>query len=564
MSFKIRQRISAVIISISLLVGNLGFVSQLFTRSVSAGAVSASQTTSLTPTARDLTLSDTDQLGDWVGKTIGEIHDAGRSTIDFSSSYNWGQGGVGANIWDAMTTWDDSSGMFCSAVTSITNLTVNIPVTSHSTDVLDDRLKTFVKDPSNPYVPVDGNFDHVETTADYNPFGPMAVNLLVIHSTAYDPGNAAPFVATYDIDITGMSRSDILALTLFVGRSNDGSVSVDDLITGPMTMDVTYDATPCGYSVGNRVFNDADNDGVRDTGETGIDGVTVELLDNLNAVELSTTTAGGGYYCFSGRTAGTYSVRITAPSGYVSSTDVGTTANPNSDQDDDDNGPGATGSTITSGSITLGGESEPTSEADLSGGACNTLDNRANATVDFGLYQTPVVITPVKYCIGNVVWIDTDKDGVIDTSESRIPNADVYLYDSSNTSTAIATLKTDSDGAFKFCNLDAGTYVLGVAIPGGYTVTIEGGDPNVSSSNSDNNGSVVLGTIVYSKAIVLNSSTPGINGSNEVLTIGFGFYQSGLSYTGTNITIIGAALSAATIMSAFYLRKWSLSTKYRR
>jgi hypothetical protein len=474
-----------------------------------------------------------------------------------------GNGGAGANVWDAMSSWNDTTGMFCSAVTSITNLTVRIPVLSHSTDVLDDRLKTFVKDASSTYLPVDGGFNHVATTASYNAFGFMAFNLLVIHSTAYDPINAAPFTATYDIDVTGMSRDDILALTLFVGRSNDGSTSVNDLITGPMTMDVTYDATPCGYSIGNRVFNDMNDNGSRDPGELGVDGVTVELLDSLNAVELTTTTANGGYYCFSGRTPGSYSVRITLPSGYTSSQDIGTTSNPNNDTDDDDNGIGSSGTTVTSGSITLGSASEPLSESDLFGASCNNLDNRSNATIDFGIYQTSVISSPQKYCIGNIVWIDTNKNGSIENDEPRIPNNDVFLYSASNTTQALATLKTDSNGAFKFCNLDAGNYIIGVSIPSGYSITKEGDDPNISSSNNDSNGSQVVGNIVLSKSVTLNSTTPGINGSNEVLTLGFGFYQNSLSYTGSSLIMIGLLLSGSTIGVSLYLKKWSSSIHYR-
>ena len=59
-------------------------------------------------------------------------------------------------------------------------------------------------------------------------------------------------------------------------------------------------------SVGDRVWNDADGDGVQDAGEPGITGVTVELLDSTGNVIATTITAGDGIYTFANLRAGTY------------------------------------------------------------------------------------------------------------------------------------------------------------------------------------------------------------------------------------------------------------------
>ena len=71
------------------------------------------------------------------------------------------------------------------------------------------------------------------------------------------------------------------------------------------------------------VFEDIDGDGIQDTGEPGIDGVTVMLLDaNGNMIPgiPSQTTANGGLYDFLGLTPGTYQVKFTPPATFAFTT----------------------------------------------------------------------------------------------------------------------------------------------------------------------------------------------------------------------------------------------------
>jgi len=54
-----------------------------------------------------------------------------------------------------------------------------------------------------------------------------------------------------------------------------------------------------GLSLGNQVWHDLDNDGVRDIAEPAIDGVLVNLIDPATgSVIMTDTTANGGYYLF--------------------------------------------------------------------------------------------------------------------------------------------------------------------------------------------------------------------------------------------------------------------------
>lgn len=78
-------------------------------------------------------------------------------------------------------------------------------------------------------------------------------------------------------------------------------------------------------SLAGRVFNDADADGVRDAGENGIGGVTVQLYDpQIAQVIASQVTPASGDYVFGSLAASTYEVRVlpaTLPGGTVATND---------------------------------------------------------------------------------------------------------------------------------------------------------------------------------------------------------------------------------------------------
>jgi hypothetical protein len=77
-------------------------------------------------------------------------------------------------------------------------------------------------------------------------------------------------------------------------------------------------------SISGTVFNDLNDNGVKNTGELGIQGRTVFIdLDNdytLDANEKWATTDGSGNYILSGLVAGTYKVRTLQPAGWVQTT----------------------------------------------------------------------------------------------------------------------------------------------------------------------------------------------------------------------------------------------------
>lgn len=153
-------------------------------------------------------------------------------------------------------------------------------------------------------------------------------------------------------------------------------------------------------NLGNKVWKDANNNGIMDSGESGFAGVTVNLYEDANndgvadgpAIK-TVTTDPSGLYLFDKLTPGTYIVGVVTPSGFTSSSVDG--GDPDNDTDDnDDNGVLTVGNETRSNSITLASGGEPTNDNNPdnnpAGGIAN---NSSNLTVDFGFYDKAL---PVK------------------------------------------------------------------------------------------------------------------------------------------------------------------------
>lgn len=224
-------------------------------------------------------------------------------------------------------------------------------------------------------------------------------------------------------------------------------------------------------SIGNLVWNDTDNDGIKDGGESGLDGVVVELRDGSgNPIDSDsgtsgvqptiTTTSGGGLYSFAGLAPGSYRLVISTPPAAqpMSST---TTSTADNHVEGDDNGTQAMATApVTSPVIALGaGEVE------------NTLD--------FGF----TTVTG-SYSITGQVRDDYDLDGSFSDNDKPVPNVTVQLYADTNgngsydpgTDLLIETTTTTGLGQYTFGNLPDGTYFV-----------IEA-DPNPSASTADTDG----------------------------------------------------------------------------
>lgn len=214
----------------------------------------------------------------------------------------------------------------------------------------------------------------------------------------------AGFQQTHDAD--GVGTADQTAVTLAADEVRND-------------VDFGYQ----GGRLGDRVWNDADGDGVQDVGETGLAGATVTLSTGA-----TTTTDSDGYYSFGDLAAGTYTVTVTVPSGWVATYDADGTGTP-----------GASSATVAAGAI---------------------VD-----TIDFG-YQEQTAI------VGDRVWRDDNGDGVQDSGEVGLSGVVVELRNADGT-TVLATATTDANGFYQFANLSAGTYVVTAVQPASHVPTFD-------------------------------------------------------------------------------------------
>src|SRR5262249_31400828 len=142
--------------------------------------------------------------------------------------------------------------------------------------------------------------------------------------------------------------------------------------------------------------------GLRETGDGGLTGWTITAT---GPVTVTTTSAAGGNYSFTGLPAGTYTLTETVQSGWVQ-----TSANP-------------IPITISVGSVV--------------------------SNVDFG-----------NFALGKIKgykFEDLNQNGVKDTGEQKLSGWTIILL---NGGTATTSTTTDSTGNYTFDNVEQGTYTV--------------------------------------------------------------------------------------------------------
>jgi uncharacterized repeat protein (TIGR01451 family) len=238
------------------------------------------------------------------------------------------------------------------------------------------------------------------------------------------------------------------------------------------TWDMGLSLAEAPATIGGRVWFDTNRDGLQNTDETGVPGVAVQLYTGAGRLVAEQVTGAQGVYLFSNLLAGDYYVQFSPRDGYMIS-------------------PQYAGGATRANRKAIAGAND--SDADPVTGQTEVMTLAAGAidlTCDMGLY----LATPPA-SLGNLVWFDTDQDGLQDYSETGVPGVAVTLYASTNTRLSATT--TDAGGYYQFKNLPPGDYFVQFSPPTGYAISLPraGSDGAADSDGDPVTGKTALTTL---------------------------------------------------------------------
>jgi hypothetical protein len=211
-------------------------------------------------------------------------------------------------------------------------------------------------------------------------------------------------------------------------------------------------------------------------------------------------------------------------------------------------------------------------DGSTNGQVCFSVGTSDVNNINFGITE------PLS--LGNLVWNDTNRDGIKDANESGIENAVVNLYADENNDclpdgAALQSTTTSSSGLYVFTDLIPGKYIVGVTPPvisgGTYTSSAAGEEtnPNANGDNNDN-GINTVGNETRSCAVVLAAGTEPTgetpnNGvvpdANANLTVDFGFFVCPDNWTPVTVSVCaGTTVNLQTLEPAgFTGGTWTLN-----
>ena len=255
-----------------------------------------------------------------------------------------------------------------------------------------------------------------------------------------------------------------LRITVTIDASAAGSV-----VTNTATIekqDQVGDKTPdntssvlltAGYTIGGKLYNDADASFSSSDSETPYTGVTVALLKrdgtpvlDKDGIPVTAVTDADGKYSFSGLPLGEYTVSVVDPT----------------------SGP-LEGTTPTEAYT---GRYKTVADVSIAEATGSVID------VNFGF------VKPAS--VGDYTWMDVNRDGLQDADEPAMPGVTVTLTraDGSAVTDAsgnpVAAVTTDAAGRYVFENLLPGDYKVSFQAPDGYEATTsDAGDDRALDSN---------------------------------------------------------------------------------
>lgn len=202
--------------------------------------------------------------------------------------------------------------------------------------------------------------------------------------------------------------------------------------------------SPGIVSIGNRVWNDYDRDGINDPNEPGISGVSLAIWGDSDGDNIPDWQGFGGiqvtddegYYKFSGLQPGNYSVFVWSVDNWgpgeplrgFKSTN-GFVSNADNDVDFDNNGSGNPFSDIMAGIVTLTSGEEPLDDGDPFN-CYFDYDASGNNTVDFGFFNPNIM--GIENTNANENWIQIFPNPVLNelTIEANLSLYQIEIFDS--------------------------------------------------------------------------------------------------------------------------------------
>ncbi|PCF52832.1 hypothetical protein CD148_01665 [Staphylococcus delphini] len=206
------------------------------------------------------------------------------------------------------------------------------------------------------------------------------------------------------------------------------------------------------FNLGDKVWEDLNKDGIQNSNEPGIGGVTVTLTKEDGSTVTATTDENGNYK-FTELPNGKYTVTFETPEGYE-----------------------PTKEKVGDYALDSDGQS-----------VVVVIDNKDDMTIDSGFHK-PEEVEPPKveatFNLGDKVWEDLNKDGIQNSNEPGIGGVTVTLTKEDGTT---VTTTTDENGNYKFTELPNGEYTVTFETPKGYEAT----KTNVGDDALDSDGQTV-------------------------------------------------------------------------
>lgn len=240
----------------------------------------------------------------------------------------------------------------------------------------------------------------------------------------------------------------------------DSAHHATNVTTDLTTVDFGYEYR---NSIGDYIWYDGNHNGIQEPAETGITGVTVQLLDASQSLIASTTSDGNGFYHFTNLDAGQYYIEVVPPANYTfTQADQGSGTTQNSFDSDVDSGTGRT-PLIT------------------------VTHNTENYSYDAGLYLGDASSQPAS--IGDFVWYDSIRNNIQDSGEEGVGGVTVNLWDATFSS-MLASTTSDATGYYGFSGLPPGDYAVEFVPAASYSlVTADSG----SDDSRDSDANVISG-----------------------------------------------------------------------